>query len=176
MLSLDGDLTGSGAGLKRALLDSAFAVLDAEGAARVNLRAAARRIDLSLSAAARCFADRRTLLTEMATVTLCELTRRIDDAKAGSPPGAERRRAVGAAAFDYATRTPHRYALCWRFDEMCAEDAHWLAAGDELCARLRDVLAVRPHDAGDLLVAAGSLLDGYVALRHSGAFAPALPA
>jgi AcrR family transcriptional regulator len=170
----DINLSRPGTDLKRALLEAAFDQLDTEGLTRVSVRAAARRLEIPYPAAARQFASRKTLLTEMATATLRELMQRIGDARAGSPPGGEQWRAVGAAAFEYATRAPHRYALCWRFDEMSADDARWRAAGDELCALLRDVLAVRPCDIGDPLVAAGSLLQGYVALRHCGAIALAV--
>jgi len=161
---------------KRALFEAAFALLDQEGMARVSLRAAARRLDLPRSAAVRCFPNRKALLTEMATATMRELTGRIDEARARSAPGSQQWRAVGAAAFEYATSAPHRYALCWRFDEMSADDPRWRAAGDDLCALLRKVLAVRPGEAGDSLVAAGSLLQGYVALRHCGAIALRVPA
>src|SRR4051794_17936065 len=128
--------------LRHALLEAAFALLDTEGMARVSVRAAGRRLDVPQAAAARLFASRRDLLTEMATATLRELTRRIDDARTGLPLGSEQWRAAGAAAFAYATGAPHRYELCWRFDEMRPDDPRWRAAGDELCALLRELLLV----------------------------------
>ncbi len=164
-----------GPDLRLALIQTAFDLLDAQGLARVSVRAAARRLDIHYSFAARYFPDRKALLTEMAAATLRELTRRITDARASSPPGCKRARAVGAAVFEYATGAPNRYALCWRFDEMRVEDEGWRAAGDDLCAQLREVFASHPCDATDSLVAAGSLLNGYVVLRHSGALSSTVP-
>ena len=160
--------------LRPQLLAAALESLDADGPSRLSLRAAARRIDVSLSAATRCFGGREQLLAQMAAVALNELADALEAALAASPASRlARLKAVGAAAQAYAERQPHRYALCWRVKDIDASDPDWLAASDRLCARLRDVTEMGDPSPLTSHLAAGSLLHGYVQLRKSGALGQA---
>ena len=159
--------------LRATLIAAAFDILDAEDAGRVTVRAAARRAGVGLAGAARCFGNREKLLTALAAQSLRDLADALEAATpAGSAPRLARLRAAGGAAHAYAERTPHRYALCWRVNEVDCEDPAWLAASELLCARLRGVMETAQPSPLNSILTAGSLLHGFVQLRRSGALGP----
>lgn len=156
--------------LRDGLIEAAFATLESDGLTRVTVRAAARRLDVATTAAARCFPTRCALVTAMAVETLRELTQVIEDAAAApAPPYGENALAVAGAVTAYARRAPNRYALCWRFDEIRPQDECWQAAGEALTRRMNDVLSAHGVYPPASLVVVGSMLNGFVELCESGA-------
>ena len=160
--------------LRAQILAAAFEALDTDGPGRLTVRATARRLDIGMPAATRCFESRERLLTDMAAAALHDLAGAIEAALAAAPASRlARLRAAGAATQAYAERAPQRYALCWRIKDIDAQDENWLKASEGLCARLREVMDMGDPSPLTSHLAAGSLLHGYVQLRKSGALGPA---
>ncbi|WP_439815980.1 TetR/AcrR family transcriptional regulator [Zavarzinia sp. CC-PAN008] len=73
--------------LREALIEAAEALLEEGGPKAVSLREVARRVGVSHNAPYRHFADRETLLAEVAARGFRAMTRRLAEAEATAPPG-----------------------------------------------------------------------------------------
>ena len=104
--------------LRRALLDEAAAVLDAEGVAALSLRDLARRAGVSATAPYHHFPSKAALVTALAEDAMAELDAALAEADrasaaAGGDPGA-RLSALGVAYVLYAIDHPARFRLAFR--------------------------------------------------------------
>lgn len=92
--------------LRSALLERAWAVVDAEGADALSLRQLARDIGVSHGASARHFRDKQALLDALALQGFERLNTALADAAASSSSFAERFRAVADAYIAFAVAHP----------------------------------------------------------------------
>lgn len=163
--------------LKLSLLSAARRILDREGVDAVTVRAVAREADVAHSAPANHFKDRAALLTELAIGAFSELGDEFDRAPVASGRTVESRlRAFGRATVQYALRHPNRYRLLWRRDSLNGDDRRLHESGGAIYERLRNVLADRApstHASIDsAIIAAWSMVHGYVSLRLDGVLVP----
>ena len=159
--------------LKQALLSAALRILDREGVDAVTVRAVAREADVAHSAPANHFKDRSSLLTELAVGVFAELAAEIDSGlDKGGRKIEKRLRAFGGALMQYALHHPNRYRLLWRRDSLDNTDPRLDESGGAIYERLRSVLAdrapTRHASADSAIIAAWSMVHGYVSLRLDG--------
>lgn len=160
--------------LRPILLRKAFELLDQTGPDGVTIRAVARAAGVSHAAPANHFADRRQLLTEMASAIFRQYLARVADY-----PGPCRARAYLGALVGYAIAFPGRYELLWRTDLVAWDNPVFR---DDLNRTYADyVEALRmasangadpPRDIETLATAAWSMAHGYAELRSTGIFEP----
>lgn len=157
------------------LLCAARDLLDEAGPDHVTIRAIARRAGVSHAAPANHFADRKALLTALATQDYIELAQRLERTTAGMSPGTPARaRTMADAVLDYARRYPNRYRLLWRADQLDLTDPQLESAMERLYAHL---LATTGQDVGGAgeastsrSLALWSLVHGYVSLMIDNLF------
>lgn len=160
--------------LRASLLEVGLALLDDGGVEAVTIRAAARAAGVAHSAPANHFRDRAALLGALAVRAFEELSRQVDTALQGAAGAGreERLRAVAATVIDYALRHPHRYRLLWRRDCFDAVASGVEAAGGVLYNQVKAALATAAGSAEvspeSEVIAAWSLVHGYVSLRIEG--------
>ena len=163
--------------LKSRLIEQAFLLLDREGPDGVTIRAVARAAGVSHAAPANHFADRRQLLTEMASRIFRQYLDMVTTR--GSVSGASRARAYLTALTDYGLSFPGRYQLLWRKDLVDWQNPAFL---DQLNRAYDDFLqalaagsprvAARDRDIETLGTAAWAMAHGYAVLRSTGIFEP----
>lgn len=159
--------------LRRVLVDAAFKLLDRDGIEGVTVRAVAREANVAHSAPANHFSDRTALLTQLAVDVFVSLNHAIEARSADRDPArSEQLHAFADAVLDYAWRHPNRYRLLWRRDCVDHEHPGFQAAGGALYERLRLIMAQptkRSRLSADTgVVAAWSLVHGYISLRLDG--------
>lgn len=161
--------------LKRALFETALALLDREGCANVTLRAVAKATGVSHSAPDNHYASKGALLSAIAEHQFKRLLLDIDAALLVAPKAPMDRIAVIAAAImDYGLTHPERYQLLWRTD-LVDHDAPALkeamdAVYARLCNEIEKNTADAHHDTHTVAVAIWSMIHGYVDMRQSGMF------
>jgi AcrR family transcriptional regulator len=103
--------------LRAAILDTAEAILEQQGAAALTLRAAARAAGVSHAAPAHHFGDLRGLLSELAALGFERFVAHLSAAMAAAP---EDRRflALGLAYIDFARRWPGMFTLMFRSESL----------------------------------------------------------
>jgi AcrR family transcriptional regulator len=169
--------------LHGALVTEALARVRAEGAPAVSLRAVARAVGVSPSAAYHHFADKDALLAAVGTAGHEELDRRVTTAATGVPgidatDVIDRLGAVGQAYVGFAAEEPHLFRLA--FGPLCAAD---VAAKKEesseayaiLCRCLDDLDrlgALRPDTRAGLDMVLWTMVHGLACLVLEGMAAP----
>lgn len=158
--------------LKPVLIDSAMALLDHEGAEAVTIRAVARDAGVSHGAPANHFADRRELLTAVASTIFSDYLNRV-----AAHPASDRARAYLSELISYALAYPGRYELLWRRDLVdwnCPQFIEPLnLAYEDFLRALGEIDGGRGEVAKDietLATAAWSMAHGYAVLRSTGIF------
>lgn len=153
-------------------MEQAFVLLDREGPDGVTIRAVARAAGVSHAAPANHFADRRHLLTELASAAFRQYLLCVD-----SCPAPDRARAYVAALIDFALAFPGRYQLIWRKDLIDWENPAFLEQMERAYADfLSELGSARVHsgagrpDIETLATAAWSMAHGYAVLRSTGIF------
>jgi len=155
--------------LARAAVDTAYALVAADGAAALSLREVAQRIGVNHRALYRHHADRETLLDAVAAQGYERLA---DALAAAHESGKAMPRAFLEAYAGFALAEPEIYAL------MMARDNRRLAAHPALRAATRRVIGLSEQAFGgapkgsaaqrDHIVALWSLLHGAIALYRAG--------
>lgn len=134
--------------LRRALLDEALATIGAGGVEGLTLRAIGARLGVSRSALYRHFADKRALLTAVATEGFRTLRQELITAWEDGGRGDAAFRAMGVAYVRFAVANPSHYRVMFGgfvVPEACNPE---LAAEAEGAFRaLVDALAALQHDA-----------------------------
>lgn len=97
--------------LRRALIDAALVVLDAEGEEALTTRTLARRLGVSHSAPGHHFHDRQALLAAVAAAAFGGLSDELEAAAQDTPAPAERLVVVGQTYVRFAMRHPARFRL-----------------------------------------------------------------
>ncbi len=158
--------------LRSTLVEQAFVLLDREGPDGVTIRAVARAAGVSHAAPANHFADRRHLLTELASEAFRQYLAFVD-----AFPAPNRARAYVAGMVEFALAFPGRYQLIWRKDLVDWEDPAFLEQMDRAYADFLRELGQsearsgdRPPDIETLATAAWSMAHGYAVLRSTGIF------
>jgi len=159
--------------LRRALIDTALAMVTAEGAWNFTLREVARRTGVSHMAPYNHFEDKAALLAEVAALGFESLRQSLEAAARGQPRSARQAIAAIAAAYvRFGVEQPAHYRLM--FGAELAEKARYpvlQAASDATFAVLTGVLE-RGHASGqvrrgvvrDQALAAWSLVHGLTTL------------
>lgn len=160
--------------LKPILLQKAFELLDQTGPDGVTIRAVARAAGVSHAAPANHFADRRHLLTEMASAIFDQYLAHVADY-----PGSCRVRAYLGALVGYAIAFPSRYELLWRRDLVDWEISEFRSQCNRAYADYVDAVQAATAGTGHpdrdietLATAAWSMAHGYADLRATGIFEP----
>lgn len=158
--------------LRGELLAAAMGLLDEGGVEAVTIRAVARRAGVTHAAPANHFADRRALLTALATGIFEALAERIGRrlASAGARRDA-RIRTFADATVAFGLAHPHRFRLLWRRDSLDDTDGALQAAMDAIYDRLVAELAAVPSaraSAETRAIALWSMVQGYVCMRLDG--------
>lgn len=161
--------------LRVALLAAGLELLDEAGPDGVTIRAVARRAGVSHAAPANHFADRRRLLTALATDLFRRLGEQIAAALAKAPASTSVRvRVFADALLDFGLAAPNRYRLLWRRDLLDNEDAELSQAMDAIYERLVAELSSpprrRPNDVHTYAIALWSLAHGYISMRIDSTF------
>ena len=97
--------------LRQALLDEALATIHTEGVAALTLRAIGARVGVSRTALYRHFADKRALLTAVATEGFRALRRQLVTAREEGGVGEAAFRAMGVAYIRFAVGSPAHYRV-----------------------------------------------------------------
>lgn len=167
--------------LAQALVDTAFALVQGEGAAAVTVRAVAGRSGVTATALYRHYADKEALLAAVAARGFGLLVERFEQARAGKAPQ-EGLTALGLAYMDFAAENPHLHALMFGPRVPGSEaDAELAALGEQSFRLLVEATAaclgpdVPLHRTMSTAIALWSLVHGYATLRRDGQLA-ALPA
>jgi AcrR family transcriptional regulator len=156
--------------LRAAILDTAEAILEQQGAAALTLRAAARAAGVSHAAPAHHFGDLRGLLSDLASVGFERFVAHLSAAMAAA---AEDRRflALGLAYIDFARRWPGLFALMFRGESLDEARPALVAAQQRASDMLAGALSAKrsgdgraeADDAADA-IAAWSMVHGLAVL------------
>lgn len=161
--------------LKRALLDAALELLDAQGDAAVGIRAVARKAGVSHAAPVNHFKDRQALLTGLAVELFDDIQKNISKRLEGAPADPVIRiESVVKSFFEYGANHPNRYALLWRndiVDHECdeiriREDAVY----DFVCVEIDKIIDGRNIDTHTVTIGLWSMMHGYIDLKIVGMF------
>jgi AcrR family transcriptional regulator len=162
--------------LRAALLRAGEDLLGEAGTAGFSLREVARRVGVSHAAPAHHFGDAQGLLSTLATEGFRRLlaAMRLRQHDAGDDPG-ERLMASGLGYVDCARASPALFRLMFGDERIAAPGPDLAQAGDaafqHLCSDVERLLGRSPStDAVAMarVVAAWSLVHGFVTLLHSG--------
>ncbi|WP_316168298.1 MULTISPECIES: TetR/AcrR family transcriptional regulator [unclassified Bradyrhizobium] len=159
--------------LAQVLLDASQKLLDEGGIDAVTVRAVAREAGVAHSAPANHFKDRDALLGALAARIFEELVRQVKKALAGAPSSSrEGLHAVAKVIVGYALQHPNRYRLLWRSDNFASDKSAAEAAGTVLYDLVKSILSADAATAkasiDSQVIAAWSLIHGYVSLRLEG--------
>lgn len=160
--------------LRQALLYAARELLDKGGVEAVTVRAVAREAGVAHSAPANHFKDRAALLAALAASIFEELAVEIEKAPGmSSGPLRARLHAMAEVIIRYALQYPHRYRLLWRGGNFGSDRSPAEIAGTVLYDGVKAILgAARSRTRASIdsqVIAAWSLIHGYVSLRLEGA-------
>jgi len=106
-------------GLREALLETAFGLVDAGGAQAISMRALARAAGVSSAAPFRHFAGKQQLLDAIAERAAAALQRRLDDATDDRDDALTQFRAMTVAYVRFATEHPRLFELIQRTPSLC---------------------------------------------------------
>ena len=134
--------------LRRALLDEALATIRADGVDGVTLREIGARLGVSRTALYRHFADKRALLTAVATEGFRTLREQLVTAWEAGGRGDAAFRSMGAAYVRFAVANPAHYRVMFGgFVDPEVQDPGLAAEADGAFQALVDALATLQHDA-----------------------------
>ena len=134
--------------LRRALLDQALATIRTEGVSGVTLREIGTRLGVSRTALYRHFADKRALLTAVATEGFRALRLQLVTAWEAGGCGDAAFSAMGVAYVRFAVANPSYYRVMFGgFVDPQAQDAGLAAEAEGAFQALVDALAGLQHDA-----------------------------
>jgi AcrR family transcriptional regulator len=161
--------------LRDALVDVAIELVAAHGVASFSLAEACRRLDVTVAAPYRHFADRDALLTAIAIRGGERLSEIVTEARSGIDDPADQLVAVTRAYVEFAAREP---AL---FETMFTKEM-LLGTNQELADAMRPVVeafaapaaalpGVTPHQTIAIVLAAASTAHGYASFLRAGSFA-----
>lgn len=158
--------------LRRELLKAAMSLLDEKGVAGVTIRETARRTGVAHSAPANHFANRKSLLTAIATEIFKTLGQRITAQLASAGPDPEERiRCFAESVITYGLKHPHRFRLLWLKDNLDNSDESLVAAMDMIYENLVSELTaavssrVSPESQA---ISLWAMVHGYVCMRLDG--------
>ena len=97
--------------LRRALLDSALAIIEEQDVSTLSLRQVARRAGVSHTAPYRQFADKEELLAAVAEEGFQEFSRYLEQARDAESTSLNQLQATGNAYVEYALRYPTHYRV-----------------------------------------------------------------
>lgn len=160
--------------LRRALLDAATAIVDADGSEALTLRTCARSAGVSHTAPRHHVGDLRGLRTALATRFWAELADEMDRIAAITAAPRDRLRLQGQAYVAYATRFPARYRLMIRREDLDggSEELHEAQhrTGQHLSANVAALVGSEP--AADQLLLAWAAVHGLAELIVTGQCGP----
>lgn len=160
--------------LRRALLDAATAIVDADGSEALTVRNCARAAGVSHTAPRHHVGDLRGLRTALATRFWDDLADDMDRVAATSPAPRDRLRFQGQAYVSYATRFPARYRLMIRREDLDESSEALLQAqhrtGQHLSANITALIGAEP--AADQLLLAWAMVHGLAELIVTGQCGP----
>lgn len=160
--------------LRRALLDAATAIIDADGSESLTLRNCARAAGVSHTAPRHHVGDLRGLRTALATRFWAELADEMDRIAAAHPAPRDRLRLQGQAYVSYATRFPSRYRMMIRREDLddgseeLQQTQH--RTGQHLSANITALIGAEP--APDQLLLAWAMVHGLAELIVTGQCGP----
>jgi AcrR family transcriptional regulator len=113
--------------LRRALLEEALRIIDAEGVEHLTLRSVGERLGVSRTALYRHFADKQALLAAVGREGFRMLRLALEDAWEGHGRGRPGFEAMGLAYVAFAVRHPSHYRVMFgRFIVSCSRDAEFV--------------------------------------------------
>ena len=134
--------------LRRALLDEALATVSAEGVEALTLREIGARVGVSRTALYRHFADKRALLSAVATEGFSTLRQQLVSAWEGHGRGDSAFYAMGVAYVHFAIDNPSRYRVMFGgFVDPQAHDAELAAEAEGAFQALVSALATLQESA-----------------------------
>ena len=134
--------------LRRALLDEALATVSAEGVEALTLREIGARVGVSRTALYRHFADKRALLSAVATEGFSTLRQQLISAWEGHGRGDAAFYAMGVAYVHFAIDNPSRYRVMFGgFVDPQAHDAELAAEAEGAFQALVSALATLQESA-----------------------------
>lgn len=164
--------------LRRALVETALAVIEREGVGALSLRDLSRRLGVSHAAPAHHFRDRSALLTAVATDGFERLSAALAAAAERAPSGAPRLEALGRAYVRFAQDHPAAFRVMFgrELSELDPPPPELAAAGQRAFARLVEAvtqaLAAGPAEgrpaAEDVAFACWSVVHGAATLWNDG--------
>jgi AcrR family transcriptional regulator len=133
--------------LRRALLDEALATIRAEGVDGLTLRQIGARLGVSRTALYRHFADKRALLTAVATEGFRMLRQQLVAAWEGGGRGPAASQAMGVAYVRFAVANPSHYRVMFsRFIDAEPQDPELAAEAGGAFQALVDAVAALQRD------------------------------
>jgi AcrR family transcriptional regulator len=133
--------------LRRALLDEALATIRAEGVDGLTLREIGARLGVSRTALYRHFADKRALLTAVATEGFRMLRQQLVAAWEGGGRGPAASQAMGVAYVRFAVANPSHYRVMFsRFIDAEPQDPELAAEAGAAFQALVDAVAALQRD------------------------------
>ncbi|MEV7602637.1 TetR/AcrR family transcriptional regulator [Kitasatospora sp. NPDC089797] len=162
--------------LRNALLRAALELVGERGPHGFTLAEASRRAGVSVAAPYKHFADRETLLAELATQGYREQRSRFAEAVGGSEDPVEQLAAFAAAYVRFAAEEPALFDVTFHAGLDKARFPALASAGDELSGLLLPVarrLAPDPDDAFDLLLRVAGAAHGLAVFLRQGLFGAA---
>ncbi|MFJ8489837.1 TetR/AcrR family transcriptional regulator [Streptomyces sp. NPDC094038] len=159
--------------LRNALLRAALELVGEKGPHGFTLAEASRRAGVSVAAPYKHFADRETLLADLATRGYREQRDRFARALAGGEDPVRQLAAFAAAYVRFAAEEPALFDITFHAGLDKSRFAELASAGDELTALLLPVarrLAADPDDAYDLLLRVAGAAHGLAVFLRQGLF------
>jgi AcrR family transcriptional regulator len=125
--------------LAESLLHAVDEIASQFGIEAVTLRACAKRVGVSPSAAFRHYVDKRALLTAFAARALNQLADAMETAKQRAhDAGGDAFHAVGMAYVAFALEKPAFFRAMWREETIYSQDADYLGAAQRLAGYLKE--------------------------------------
>ncbi|MFF7635081.1 TetR/AcrR family transcriptional regulator [Kitasatospora sp. NPDC008050] len=159
--------------LRNALLGAALELVTERGPHGFTLAEASRRAGVSVAAPYKHFADRETLLAELATKGYREQQARFTAAIGGSEDPAEQLASFASAYVRFAAEEPALFDITFHAGLDKSRFPELASAGDEVAGLLLPVarrLAPDPDDAFDLLLRVASAAHGLAVFLRQGLF------
>ncbi|MFJ4189235.1 TetR/AcrR family transcriptional regulator [Kitasatospora sp. NPDC089509] len=159
--------------LRNALLRAALELVGERGPHGFTLAEASRRAGVSVAAPYKHFADRETLLAELATQGYREQLTRFAEAVGGSDDPGEQLACFAAAYVRFAAEEPALFDITFHAGLDKSRFPALASAGDEVSALLLPVarrLSPDPDDAFDLLLRVAGAAHGLAVFLRQGLF------